>query len=459
MAEQKLIKKQRIKNMLLNFIAFTVIFSVLGIILYVQVEGSIYQSSDTELLNSKNRMGIIEKLTENAQNVESNTENLQEIQNQIQNQNQSQNQNQANSFEKEPPRENNFKEDNFKKERTMINPRIIYIIRDSLGNIKDNNDLNENFNYVEFDKNSLNTIYTTKVNNEYSYRCINYEITQEGEILYVQAFINVDAEEHILNNFTITLIIAIIITIVASLIASYILSKITLKPIIQSWKKQTEFVQNASHELRTPLTIIQAKQELLLENPESKIVDNAEDIGISLSETRRLSKLIRELMQLARADSNKLELNKQGTDIDSLIKEVVMPFNEMAKAQEKQIFLDLNYGKNIHIDSNKIHELLIIILDNSMKYTENGDTITIKTYEKDSKLVIDIADTGIGISDEAIDHVFERFYREDKAHSRETGGSGLGLSIANSIVQAHGGTIKAMKNKPKGTIIQIKLNH
>ena len=296
-----------------------------------------------------------------------------------------------------------------------------------------------------------------RLNGEYSYRCINYKEEKDGELYYIQVLINVDAEESIMQNFKTTLIISLVLCVGIALGASFILSNITLKPIIESWRKQTEFVQNASHELRTPLTIIQAKQELLLEEPESKIIDKTEDISISLSETRRLSKLVKDLMVLARSDSNKTKLEKKDVNIDELIKHVTEPFSEMAKMQEKEIKLDLNYNKDINIDSNRIHELLVIILDNSIKYTEKGDTITIKTEDKDGKLNLSIADTGIGISDENIKHIFDRFYREDKARSRETGGSGLGLAIAKTIVTEHGGNIKASHNKPKGTIIEIKL--
>ena len=97
------------------------------------------------------------------------------------------------------------------------------------------------------------------------------------------------------------------------------------------YEKQTEFVQNASHELRTPLTIIQAKQELLLTEPNKKIIEKSEDINLTLKETRRLIKLIKELMELARADNKKIKIEKQSTDINELIKEIVKPYVELAK--------------------------------------------------------------------------------------------------------------------------------
>ena len=218
-----------------------------------------------------------------------------------------------------------------------------------------------------------------------------------------------------------------------------------------------EFVQNASHELRTPLTIIQAKQELLLEEPDAKIIDKSEEIMLTLNETKRLTKLTKDLMTLARADENKIKLKKEKTDIDELIEGLAKPYIEMAELAEKKINLNLQYNEEVSIDASKIYQVLVILLDNAIKYTEKGDTIEILTYSKDGKFTLEVRDTVIGISDEAITHIFDRFYREDKARNRETGGSGLGLSIADVIVKAHNGTIKASHNKPKGTIFNIKL--
>ena len=228
-------------------------------------------------------------------------------------------------------------------------------------------------------------------------------------------------------------------------------------PIYKAYKRQTEFVENASHELRTPLTIIQAKQELLLQEPESKIIDKSEDINLTLKETRRLTKMIKELMVLARSNTNEYVLNKEEFNIDELILEIVKPYKDYAELEDKKIELNLNYKKKIKADKNKITELLIILLDNAIKYTGENDTITIKTYSKEGKCNIEVADTGIGISDEGLKRIFDRFYREDKARTRETGGTGLGLSIAHTIVTRHKGSIKAMHNTPKGSIFLVRI--
>ena len=130
-----------------------------------------------------------------------------------------------------------------------------------------------------------------------------------------------------------------------------------------------EFVQNASHELRTPLTIIQAKQELMLQEPNAKIIDKSEEISLTLSETKRLSKLTKDLMILVKGAN--LKLQKEEVNIDELIKTIVLPYQDMAETQKKQILLHLKFGKEISLDVNKIHQLLVILLDNAIKYTES----------------------------------------------------------------------------------------
>ena len=119
--------------------------------------------------------------------------------------------------------------------------------------------------------------------------------------------------------------------------------------------------------------------------------------------------------------------------------------------------MDFRFKGNIEADSDKLRQLAVILLDNSFKYTEPGDSIAMSTEEKDGKVVLRISDTGIGISDEDMRHVFERFYRADKARSRQTGGSGLGLTIAENIALLHGGSIQMRHHTPKGVEVIVKL--
>ena len=316
-----------------------------------------------------------------------------------------------------------------------INPRTIYVIRDMEGHILNQNSLgrlyDDYFDLVEFDSKNLNTIYTLKVNNQYNYRgltTLGYNV-KTNEKVYLQVLTNVDGEILTLQNLKTRLFGTSLIIMTSSILIGYFLARKTLKSVIINYKKQTEFVQNAAHELRTPLTIIQAKQQLLLQEPESKIIEKSEDINLTINETRRLGRLVKELMLLATADSNDLKLSKEPVNIDKLIKEVTVPYVEYANLQKKTLTMELNSNKIVNLDASKISQLIVILLDNAIKYTAEGEEVKISTYTgKDGKCNIIVSDTGIGIGEEQKKHIFERFYRADKARSRETGGTGLRTS-------------------------------
>ena len=429
MNEEKIMRKNLLKNMLVNLIVFTILFLIFDFLIYNQISISLYKDIDKDLISEQRKYLNEEnsKLDKLLEEINSNSEDK-KVSEYIKN----------------------------------VNPRIIFIIRDDSKNIINEDMLGENYknysNNIIFEENNLNQIYTLKLEDKYTYRGLNFEtIDNNGNTIYIQLLANVDGETKSLDNVLRMLVAGTAILITLSILASYMLSKRMMVPIYKAYQKQTEFVANASHELRTPLTIIQAKQELLLQEPESKIIDKSEDINLTLKETRRLSKMIKELMALARSDANEYKLNKENVNIDNLILEIVKPYKDFAKLENKTIKLDLKYGKEINVDKNKITELIIILLDNAIKYTVENDTITIRTYNKDGKCNIEVIDTGIRISDSGLKRVFDRFYREDKARSRETGGTGLGLSIAHTIVTRHKGTIKAMHNEPKGTVFLVRL--
>lgn len=440
MSEQNTLKKQLLTHMIYNLMAFALIFSVFGFIVASMFKYITYSSIDKELIKTVQLYLEDEKNIENISDYFFKDRNL--------------------YFERFSEHFQDIRDYNLATK--VSDPKYTVIVRDEEFNIINNNDLGRYYEeyaeYIPFDNNNLERVYTLNFGENFHYRGINIKLdTQKDAIRYVQILLNADSEVLLVNKFGELIATSVIVGILLSIIASYILSKKTLVPIAETIKKQTEFVQNASHELRTPLTIIQAKQELLLREPESKIIDKSEDIVLTLNETKRLTKLTKDLMTLASAYSNNMQLSTENINIDELIENTVKPYMEVAKLSEKEINLDLKYGKNVDVDVNRIEQLLIILLDNALKYTENGDKIEILTFLKDGKCNIEVRDTGIGISDKGLKEVFNRFYREDSARSRETGGSGLGLSIADTIVKAHNGTIKASHNIPKGTVFTIRL--
>lgn len=381
--------------MLYNFLIFTIIFTIFGGLIFNTLQIFIYESTNQELNLMK------EKIKDGG--------------------------------EKRGIRRARIEDPKVKRPEIMdmqVNPRITYMIRDEEGNILNTDTIGRIYEEygesIEFDKTKLDCIYEIKIDNSYYYRGMNVKIVDEyAEVQYIQLLINVDSERMMMDHYLNILVIGIGVTIILSLAASYIISKKSLKPIIQTWKKQTEFVQNASHELRTPLTIIQTKQELLLQEPNKKIIEKSEDIMLTLNEAKRLAKMTKDLMLLARADVDKIEIKKEEVNLDEFINKVMIPYKEFASIEGKVITIDLNFKEKIKLDVNKIHQLMVILLDNAIKYTKQGDKITLRTYSKDGKCIIEVKDTGIGISEEGLKHVFERFYREDKARGRKTGGTGL----------------------------------
>lgn len=426
MFNKQIFKNQQWKFMVYNLIAFTIIFGIFGIIIFSEVQRTLYSQADKELFMTKERML------------------------------------ESDSFAM-PPRNDSFNPPHREKEKGILSPRMIVLQWDNNGNILNKGQIGtliyeqylQNF---KLDKTKMNEIAMMTIDGGYDFRYILFENKQtDDNIAYTQLLINVDAEQNIIANFEKIIIICAIIFIVLSISASYILSKKMMKPILHSWMKQAEFVENASHELRTPLTIIQNKLEMLLTTPQERIANKFENIALSLSETRRLSKLTSDLLTLARADSAETQLMKHAIDVDAFIQKVCAPYQEIAESQDKYFWLKLDCPVKIEADEVRLHQLLVILLDNALKYTKENDSIGVKTFMEEQKVVVEVSDTGIGIEEENMKYIFDRFYREDKARSRETGGVGLGLSIAQWIVSQHKGTIKVFKNHNKGTTFKIKL--
>ncbi|WP_235863358.1 sensor histidine kinase [Ureibacillus sinduriensis] len=418
--------------MLLNLLAFTVIFAIFSFIIFGQVQRTLYSHADEELQLFK------ERLTDDLNGLEGD-----EI--------------------RPMPGKGNQDPSPMDKKRDNPNPRIVVIQWDRTGNILNKGEIGSLFyeNYLtdyQLDKTKIDEIKMMAIDDMYHFRYLLFEdANEQDDIAYIQLLINVDAEQTIISNFMKLVTICSVIFIILSISASFLLSRKMMKPIISSWNKQAEFVENASHELRTPLTIIQNKLELLLRTPQERIADKFENIALSLSETRRLSKLTSDLLTLARADSAETELNIKPVEFDAFVQKVCAPYQEIAESQQKHFWLNLKCPISINVDETRLHQLFVILLDNALKYTGENDSIGVKTYVEDQRVVIEMSDTGIGIKEENIQHIFERFYREDRARSRETGGVGLGLSIAQWIVEKHRGSIKVMKHQQKGTTFIIKL--
>ncbi|WPP43775.1 cell wall metabolism sensor histidine kinase WalK [Paenibacillus hunanensis] len=221
-----------------------------------------------------------------------------------------------------------------------------------------------------------------------------------------------------------------------------------------------EFVANVSHELRTPLTTIKSYTEALEDGALDERALAERFIGVIRNETQRMIRLVSDLLHLSRLDSSEATLRKQRTDVLELLEDTADRFYVQMKQKQIECTIDLQPGVgSVWIDRDQIDQVLDNLVSNALKYTIEGGSITLGAYSAvdEDMLAIRIQDTGIGIPKQDLHRIFERFYRVDKARSRNMGGTGLGLSIAQEIVLAHNGTIELDSELDLGTTVTVWL--
>ncbi len=288
-----------------------------------------------------------------------------------------------------------------------------------------------------------NSLYLSSVEN------LEYPSTQTGEVL--EEFKIQEIQDSLAN----TLLFSDALILILTLIVAFVLSKRTLAPLEEAYKKQKRFIADAAHELRTPLAVMQAGSEVILRS-ERDVVDYTKFIRESLEEVKRLTMLSNNLLFLARNNSKK----------NSLFSKV--SFSEICK---KQIEIMRPYGdtKDVSIknfidddlivlgNGDDLIRLLVNLLKNAIDYNKTGGSVTVVLTKKDNKIILSIEDTGIGIKNEDLPHIFERFYKADDSRVQNMSGTGLGLAIVKEIVDEHHGLIKVKSTFHKGTIFEVIL--
>jgi heavy metal sensor kinase len=224
----------------------------------------------------------------------------------------------------------------------------------------------------------------------------------------------------------------------------------------EAFNRQRQFTADASHELRTPLAIMQAEATLAL-SKERTSDDYRKSLETISQESDYMSSVIGKLLFLARSDAGKEQLNFEDIELKELI--TGLSANIEALAQDKGIKFTVDAKEDLTVsgDKVKLRQLFINILENAVRYTPADGNISVSLVEKDSNAVVSISDTGIGIPPEHLSHIFERFYRVDKARARADGGVGLGLAIAKIITESHKGKIEVESEVGKGTTFKISI--
>lgn len=221
---------------------------------------------------------------------------------------------------------------------------------------------------------------------------------------------------------------------------------------------RSEFMANVSHELRTPLTSIRGFVETLLDSGTEDPQMTRHFLGIISAETARLSNLVDDLLDLSRIEERRVVHRWQHESIGSLVDRVLTICG--SRAEEKQIFIKANLASRlppIFGDPDLLAQVFINLVDNAIKYTPEGGTVTLSASVFGDEIRIDVADTGVGIPAENLPRIFERFYRVEKARTRGAGGTGLGLAIVKHIVKGHGGRVEVKSTVGKGTVFSVFL--
>ncbi|MDR3277987.1 MAG: cell wall metabolism sensor histidine kinase WalK, partial [Oscillospiraceae bacterium] len=232
----------------------------------------------------------------------------------------------------------------------------------------------------------------------------------------------------------------------------------TLEELTKAEKLRRDFVANVSHELRTPLTSIRTYAETLAENDDLPEDTRAEFLRVILNESDRMTKIVQDLLELSKFDSGNAELNMEEFSLDRSLREVYAAISLPAEQRGHRINLELEWKlPDVTGDRARIEQVLMNIMTNAVKYTPGGGEIDITSGRSGANVWVKISDTGIGIPPEDIPHIFDRFYRVDKARSRESGGTGLGLAIAHEIIVRHGGEILVESAPGAGTAMTVLL--
>jgi signal transduction histidine kinase len=226
-----------------------------------------------------------------------------------------------------------------------------------------------------------------------------------------------------------------------------------LQPIRVAIQRQRDFVADAAHELRTPLAIMRTVGEVGMADPS---VDELQaTIAQMLTENQHLTRLVEDLSLLARTDTDAVAIERRSVDVSSLVTGTVAELEPLAEAQGVALSADVAGNVNGLGDILRLRQLLLILLDNALKHTPAGGTVSVRLFPQGDRARLQVTDSGPGIDPDDLPWIFDRFYRAD--HARTGEGSGLGLAIGKWIVEAHGGHIQAGNASPQGAVFTVTL--
>ena len=238
---------------------------------------------------------------------------------------------------------------------------------------------------------------------------------------------------------------------------SFFLARMSLRPVEHAFSEQQRFVQDASHELKTPLTVILANLSILKSHPTATIHEEVLWIQNTETEAKRMQELTERLLFLAKADAKKLPPRSEVLSLSTLVESTALPFTALAFERKLSLALDIAPALSVSGDAQTLAQLLAILLDNALKYAAPGTEVTVRLCRQKKHALLSVHNNGELIPADALPRLFDRFFRVDKSRARAAGGYGLGLSIAKTIANAHGGDIRAESTAEHGTVFTVTL--
>jgi signal transduction histidine kinase len=291
------------------------------------------------------------------------------------------------------------------------------------------------------------------------YRCAQIITIRGSQQIVLQVGTSIAVQEDTLHILLTLLLIMGTLALIAAGLGGLFLAHRALEPTRQAFTQQQRFIADASHELRTPLTLLHADADVLLRGRKRLDEEDVVLLEDIVSEVNHMATLTNRMLTLARLDAGDIEQHREHEVVylDQVTRAVVQRVKAFAEQKEITLKIESQDAPCVIGDSSLLEETVLILIDNAIKYNHQGGSVSILTAVRDNDALVEVHDTGVGIASKHIPHLGERFYRVDKARSREAGGTGLGLSIAHGIATAHGGTLTLISVPEEGTTATLSL--
>lgn len=354
-----------------------------------------------------------------------------------------------------PDRQSRPSDDDFRGE--LVQSDVFYVTTGQDGTILTNpRRINlQDFNFAALTKAASSGDARTDISVDgHRYRVDSQPIA--GGTQFVHIARSLDARDHQLSTLVWVMGLGGVIGVVLSMVGGFWLAGRTLAPIRNSLNRQRQFVSDASHELRTPVAVIRANNDLLLRHPEQLVGQNQDSVDAINDEAIHMTRLIEDLLTLARADEGRLALEREQFSLTEMLADVARGLGPVANSRQVKLSTDLAPAE-VTADRQRLRQTATILLDNALKYTPSGGSVTLRCRASGRHAEFSVCDTGPGIAAADQHRIFDRFARVGQARARAEGGTGLGLAIARTIAEAHGGGISLESTPGRGSTFTVRI--